>query len=211
MTGPLKIKTSACAIALLSCAAALVVAATPGTARAEEPGISATGKGITGGALLGAELTMAIEAAAGVHNRWLYLAGGLGGAAAGGAGGYFVEQGGDPKPSYYLLAAGMALVIPTTVAVLQANAYQPPAEYVEDRSGPSIEPAGTKPAAPAAPAGKTSRAAPMPLSLVDVTGGAFRVGVPAVTVFPTYTPTEVRKYGVEQHAEVRVPVFEAAF
>lgn len=202
--------------ALVSCAAASMLVCTPGTARAEEPGIDPTGKGITGGALLGGELVMAIEAGAGVQNKWAYLAGGLGGAAAGGVGGYFVEGMDSPKPAYYLLAAGMAFIIPTTVALLQATSYKPPADYQEDRPGP-----GTQPAPEAAPAGPdtTTTTAPaasaappsVPMSLVDMHAGAWRLGVPAVVVFPTYTPTEVKKYGVEQKAEVRVPVFQATF
>ena len=203
-------------IALVSCAAASMLVCTPGTARAQEPGIDPTGKGITGGVLLGGELVVAIEAAAGVQNKWAYLGGGLAGAAAGGVGGYFVEGMDNPKPSYYLLAAGMAFIIPTTVALLQATSYKPPADYQEDSPG-----AGTAPAPAAAPTGPdttttTAPAAsaapqPIPTSLVDMNAGAWRLGVPAVAVLPTYTPTEVKTYGVDQKAEVRVPVFQATF
>lgn len=205
--------------ALMACAAALVLSST-GTARAEEPGISPTGKGITGGALLGGEVVMAVEAAAGVQNKWMYLAGGLGGAAVGGVGGYFVEGMDSPKPSYYLLAAGMALVIPTTVAVLQATSYKPPPDYQEDNPGydttplPEAAPEGTTVTPPSgATAPATTSAAPRPIStsLVALNPGELRLSVPAIAVLPMYSPSEVATYGVEQKAEVRVPVFEATF
>jgi hypothetical protein len=44
-----------------------------------------------------------------------------------------VEQADANKTSMYLLAGGMALIIPTTVAVLSAKAYEPPADYTEDK------------------------------------------------------------------------------
>ena len=200
-------------------------------ASAEEPGIDATGKGITGGALLGGELVMAVEAALGVQNTWAYVGGGLAGGVAGGVGGYFIEDGGDPKPSYYLLAGGMALLIPTTVAVLQATSYQAPDDYVEDApgadTGPSSEPPQPTPegettvtvTAPeaAAPAPKTDRTARrnrrphIPLSLVDLHEGAVSMGVPAVELRPAYSPLEMKKFGVEQHTELQLPVFRATF
>lgn len=199
-------------------------------AQAEEPGISATGKGITGGALLGGELVMSIEAIAGAKPAWAYLLGGVAGAAAGGVGGYFVEQGSDPKPSYYLLAGGMALIIPTTVAILQSTSYKPPADYQEDKPGKASSPdleaprpaaapsapadPGAPPAAPP-PAAPTSRATParppIAMSLVDLSAGSLRLGLPAPDIRPMYTATEVRKYGVEQRTEVRVPLFQATF
>jgi hypothetical protein len=78
---------------------------------------SPTGKGITGGALLGAEAVMLVEAALDVKPAWAYIVGGLAGGVAGGVGGWAVEDGGDARVSMFLLAGGMALVIPTTVAV----------------------------------------------------------------------------------------------
>jgi len=206
---------------------------TSGHALAEEPGISATGKGITGGALLGGELVMAIEAAAGVQDTWAYVGGGLGGAVAGGVGGYFIEQGDSPKPSYYMLAGGMALLIPTTVAVLQATSYKAPDFYIEDQPGadtgpateppqPTEQPDGTSvtatPPGAAAPVKKDTRTARVnthrphiPMSLVDLHDGSVRMGVPAVEVRPTYTPLEMKEFGVDQSTELRLPVFQATF
>lgn len=168
---------------------------------------------------------MSVEALAGVKPTWAYLLGGGLGAVGGGVGGYFIEQGSDPKPSYYLLAAGMALIIPTTVAVLQSTSYRPPAEYVEDRPGktePASEPpqAEPPPAAPQTtplpgqpPAGSRAPAEgpAVALSLVDWRSGGMRLGLPVPEVRPMYSTAEVRRFGVEQRTEVRVPVFQATF
>ena len=104
----------------------------PLVARAEA--VSTTGKGTIGGALLGAEVVLATEAAFKVQSTWAYVVGGLGGAAAGGVGGYFIERSASGKTTLLMLAGGMALAIPTTVAVLSATAYEPPASYTAWRS-----------------------------------------------------------------------------
>jgi hypothetical protein len=129
--------------ALIAC----LFRAAPARAVGEESA-SPNVKGVTGGALLGAEIVMLTEAALGAKDAWLYLAGGGAGAVAGGVGGYFAEQSGSARLSLFLLAGGMALVIPTTVAVLSATAYEPPADYIQDR-GPVDEPV----ADPAGPSG----------------------------------------------------------
>jgi hypothetical protein len=135
---------------------------------------SPTGKGIVGGALLGAELVMAGEAAFKVKPTWAYVVGGVAGGAAGGVGGYFVEQQGDARPPMLMLAGGLAFMIPTIVAVLSATAYEPPASYVQDVApadeplaeppSPTQAPAAAPPAAPAAaaPAAAPTGAAPAP-------------------------------------------------
>jgi hypothetical protein len=112
------------------------------TAHAED--VKTTGKGIVGGSLLGAEVVLATEAAFKVQPAWAYIVGGVGGAAAGGVGGYFIEQDANPKTTMLMLAGGMALVIPTTVFVLSATAYEPPASYTQDRA-PTDEPVAEPP------------------------------------------------------------------
>lgn len=192
--------------------------------------VSPTGKGITGGALLGGEVVMLTEAAAGVKPAWAYAVGGVVGAAGGGVGGYFAEQGGSAKLPLYLLAGGMALVIPTTVAVLSATAYTPPADYTEDR-GPSDEPVA-EPAAPAAaPTSSRERSrhravarhaprleAPLalyqpvvPPALLGYGERGLTLSVPAVEVGQVYTRAELATFGVKQGAELRVPVFDVVF
>src|SRR4051794_9055339 len=102
-------------IVAMGTALALLGQASP--AQADE--VPATGKGIAGGALLGGEVVMLGEAIAGVRSGWVYLLGGVVGAGGGAYLGHLVERDADPKASVYMLAGGMALVIPTTVAVLQ--------------------------------------------------------------------------------------------
>src|SRR6478735_12444145 len=106
---------------------------------------SPTGKGIVGGALLGGELVTAVEAGFGVKAPWAYIVGGVAGGAAGGVGGYFVEQQGDARGPMLMLAGGVALAIPTVVAVLSATAYEPPAAYLQDQA-PADEPVAEPPA-----------------------------------------------------------------
>ena len=121
----------------------------PLSVHAEE--VATTGKGIVGGALLGAELVLVTEAAFKVQPGWAYLVGGVGGAAAGGVGGYFIEQEASSKATMLMLAGGMALVIPTTVAVLSATAYEPPASYTQDHA-PTDEPVAEPPQPSTTPA-----------------------------------------------------------
>jgi hypothetical protein len=211
-----------------------------GSATAQADDVSPTGKGITGGALLGAEAITLTEAAFGLKSGWLYLLGAAVGGGAGAYGGYLVEKDGNPQSSLYMLAGGMALVIPTTVAILQATSYQPPEDYTEDRPPPAGTPVSEPPRAPAVGPGAAPGPAPgsapapaptpapapapaslryhwapgrvaMPLALLDLTDGAPHVGVPAVEVRPVYSMAEVTKYGLAQEHELRLPVLSATF
>lgn len=193
----------------------------PGVARADDQP-SATGKGIVGGALLGGEAVMLVEAAATVKPAWAYAVGGCLGAVGGGVGGYFAEQTDSPKLSLYMLAGGMALALPTTVAVLSASAYEP-TNYQEDRppadepiadpARPSEAPPIEKPTsrAPVHHDAPVARAPKAPPALVGLGGGTLTVSVPAVEVRHVYTRAEVATYGVKQATEVDVPVLNVLF
>jgi hypothetical protein len=120
------------ALAKLVVAAAVattgLVAGTPSTARAADGPVVGTGKGIVGGALLGGEIGFIGLSVAGAKQTWLYyvVPGAL--AIGGGIGGYFIEkdkEGTDAQVPMFMLAGGMALIIPTVVITLSANAYQP--------------------------------------------------------------------------------------
>jgi len=131
---------------------------------------SPNGKGITGGALLGAEVVMDTEAAFGVQPAWAYIVGGVAGGAGGGIGGYFVEHNSNARGPMLMLAGGIALAIPTIVFVAAATAYQPPASYLQDQA-PADEPvaeppAPTEPASPPA-AAPTPMPAPGPAAAPD--------------------------------------------
>jgi len=173
---------------------------------------------------------MLVEAAAEVKPAWAYAVGGGLGAIGGGIGGYFTQQigtgqGKDAQVSLYLLVAGFALVIPTTVAVLSAAAYQP-VNYTEDRppaDEPVADPARTSPpppaettpsgkrAVPRAPLAKIARGEAVPPALVGLTEGELTLSIPAVEVRQMYTRTEIALYGVKQQPEVEVPVLNVVF
>jgi hypothetical protein len=204
------------AIVTAAAAAAAVVAA-PGEARAQATSgdVSGTGKGIVGGGLLGAEVVDLTLGAIGVQRAWPYLVLGAMGAAGGAAGGYFVEQD-SPDGAVYMLAGGMALVIPTLVVALNATSYHPPetdqTEPVQNQ--PSGEPvkAGVSITSKAEQRKHVARVpVHYALSLVDFYRGTLALGMPAVELRPRYTMQEMAMFGVEQRTEVRVPLFQAAF
>ena len=110
------------------------------SAHADE--VSPTGKGIVGGALLGGEVVVITMSLVGVKNQWAYLGGGLGGAAAGGVGGYFVEKASsDGRAPIYMLAGGLALIIPGVVLTLNATSYQGNENATEDKAPTNVAPA----------------------------------------------------------------------
>jgi hypothetical protein len=156
----------------------VTLALAPLAAHAETTEVSTTGKGIVGGTLLGAEVVLATEAAFKVQPTWAYVVGGLGGAAAGGVGGYFIEQSASSRVTMLMLAGGMALAIPTTVAVLSATAYEPPASYTQDRA-PADEPV----AEPSRP----TNAVPMPAPTTSPSGN--EVTAPPAAPPPPATPS----------------------
>lgn len=213
--------------------ASLVLSTAPRTARAEEPDVSPTGKGIVGGFLLGAEAVTLTEAALNVKPPLAYVLGGAAGGVAGGVAGYFLEKNASEKSNMLVLAGGMLLIIPTTVAILSATAYEPPASYTQDR-GPTDEPLAEPPAPDMAPGAQSSRARPeraravararsartpaaplqvhaVPPSLVGLDAGRVCWSMPAVEIRDVYSREDRAKYGVVRQTEVRVPVLAVAF
>lgn len=177
-------------------------------ARAEESPVSGTGKGIVGGALLGGEVVTFGLGIAGVEDGWPYLAFSAAGAIGGGIGGYYIETNTDAEVPIYLLAGGMALVIPAVVVALDATRYRPP-EGTEDEMKPSGAP--PQPGLTITTAQLEAPPALPPVSLVDVRDGSFSVGLPLLSVAPTYSRRELAELGVTQHAEVRLPLVAAQF
>ena len=160
---------------------------------------SPTGKGIVGGALLGAELVMVSEAAFKVKPTWAYIVGGVAGGAAGGVGGYFVEQQGDARGPMIMLAGGIAFAIPTIVAVLSSTAYEPPATFLQDEA-PADEPLAEPPApndvAPPPAAAPAPAPAPAPAA----------VPPPAdATPAPAPAPTSKRYLPSQRRLSLKLP------
>lgn len=84
--------------------------------------VSGTAKGIVGGAFLGAEVVMMPMGIAGLKPWWPYVVFGSVGAVGGAVGGWAVEQADPPAEApLYMLAGGLALVIPTLVLTLNAT------------------------------------------------------------------------------------------
>ena len=201
------------------------------------PDASPTGKGIVGGALLGAELVMSGEAAFGVQPTWAYIVGGVAGGAGGGIGGYFIEQQGDARGPMLMLAGGIAFAIPTVVFVLTATAYQPPASYTQDQApadepvaeppapseaapAPAAAPPAAAPPAEAAPAPTGRRYLPSarrlslklpPPALFGLKDARLALGVPNIAVFHAYSRAERMMFNAPNVTEVRIPVLDVAF
>ncbi len=207
-------KIGAWAAALALGAAALVSDARE--ARAEGP-VVGTAKGVVGGALLGGEAVALGIGIFGVSKGWPYLVFPAVGAVGGGIGGYFVEQAAPAEAPLYMLAGGMALVIPTLIVTLNATIYRAPDTYpnepVTNTPAPeSPQPVSGKLRTPRPlHASRAPRPLHIPLSLFDVHDGRFALGVPAVEIRPVYTQEELAKFGVAQAREVKIPVFAATF
>jgi hypothetical protein len=161
--------------------------AAPVSARADN--VSPSGKGIAGGALLGAEVVTIVEALIGVRSGWAYVVGAVVGAGGGGAGGYAIEHSStDGKVPTYMLAGGLALVIPAIVLTLNATRYLPEEGATEDRVpiGPAAEPGvpGGSIGAPGAPAPAIPPSSGAPAPAIPPSSGA-----PAPATPPTTTTT----------------------
>ena len=113
------------------------------------------GKGAAGGAFLGADVVTIVESLVGVHAGWAYGVGALVGAGGGGVGGYLIgKNSSDGKVPTYILAGGLALIIPALVLTFNATRYMPEEGATEDK-------APTEPAAePGAPGGSVTGGAP---------------------------------------------------
>ena len=182
---------------MVAASVALAVMVAPsfsGVARADQS--TGTGKGIVGGALLGGELVIAVEAAFDVQAPLAYAIGGVLGAGAGAAGGYEVEHNADVHYPLYMLAVGMALVIPAAILALNATSYKPPADYQEDKGASGAEPVADVPQPV-----RTTPGAPAPLSPTPTTPAAPLP--PAGTVAP-------QPGGAIQPAGPRAPVASIA-
>jgi hypothetical protein len=203
--------------------------------------VDPTAKGIIGCTLLGAEAALIVESLAGVRNGWalglIPVATGIGG----GIGGYFLEQNADAEWSVAALVAGMALIIPTTIIVLKSTAYGSDIEdgWVDrsdeesepetggpDREETTVERTSEEPPPPSEgeppppapeggggtePAPEGGATPPGPSSLLQITPGTFALGVPALGVVGSYSTTEVRRFGLTQRTELRIPLLTASF
>jgi hypothetical protein len=209
-----------CALVAAATLVGVTALAPAGIARADE--VASTPKGTVGGALLGAEFVTIVESLVGVRPGWAYAVGAIVGAGGGGVGGYFVDQNStDGKAPMYLLAGGLAFVIPAVVLTLNATRYRPEEGANEDNvpTGPAAEPGvpggsvGGTPVQPASPPPTSAPPPPSgPQSLLDMGGGSVQLAIPVPDVRPVFSASEQRQYGVRASgAELRMPVLRVAF
>jgi hypothetical protein len=218
--GSIQKRLTAAAFAAATFAAAFV--GSPGEARADGP-VTATGKGIVGGGLLGAEVVCITMGAVGVEKGWPYFVFGGLGAVGGSIGGFFVEKASVAEPSLFMLAGGLGLVIPTLVVSLNATAYRPPeTDRQNEPSTNEPSPERPKPAGSVQITTKREHRGPtlaarrpepphIPLSVLDIYKGKVALGFPAPELRPLYTSRELWQYSLSQGSEVRMPLFKAVF
>lgn len=180
--------------------------------------VSPTAKGVVGGALLGAEVVMMPMAIAGVKPIWPYLVFGGVGAVGGGIGGYFVETNvSDGRIPLYMLAGGLALVLPTVVLTLNATRYRAAESYRETPAPTNVPPAdpgapnGSPVRPPSQGASRDHKVAPPTGSLVALQEGSVQLGVPIPEVRPVFTARQRAELGVKQETQVNVPVVHVSF
>jgi hypothetical protein len=177
-------KTRFRAFALATLAAGTVFLGAPATAHADT--VQPTAKGIVGGALLGSEIVVFVEAIAGVRSGTAYVLGAGAGAVAGGVGGYFVEQAvSDGRVPAYMLAGGLALIIPALVVTLDQTRYLPTEGAREDKPVTNLPPADPgKPGGGAVVGAEAKPGTPAPS-----TGAPPAAGAPAGAGGTTPAPT----------------------
>lgn len=176
-------KTRIGAFALAALAAGTTLLGAPTAAHAET--VKPDGKGIVGGAFLGAEVVVFVEAIAGVRSGTAYLLGAGGGAVAGGVGGYFVEQAvSDGRAPGYMLAGGLALIIPALVVALDQTRYLPTEGAREDRPVNNLPP--SDPGKPGGSAVIGAETAPSTPTAAPASGAT---PTPATPATPPATPT----------------------
>lgn len=183
-----------------------------GSTHARAEPASASGKGITGGALLGAETVLITETLLGVESSWILLGSAAAGAGAGAFGGYYVESAASPRVSFYLLVGGMALLIPTAILYADAAEGSVPDEVLTDPAADRYD--DELDADPPAPTDDTLSQAPAPSrypSLLALGAGRASLGLPNLEVSPVYSETEVREYGAPSATQYLFPVVHVVF
>jgi len=118
----------------------------------------------------------------------------------------------DQAPSDEPLAE--PAMVTTEAAPAETPAPASPSPGSSEQAAPS-EPGAAPPPAPAAPQSRRQRrhnrrvhGAP---AVIAFDQDRFHLEVPAVAIQEAYSPLEIAKYGVRQHAELRVPVLRVAF
>lgn len=210
---------------MLLLAAAISMTTAPSTAAAQptEPQrIDASPKGLLGLGFIGAELGLTIPALAGLDDTWALIVFPVVGAAGGAVAGHFaIDNRGNEKAAVATLTLGLALVVPSLVLTLWATRYDPDdedaiesstsGEEAEQGEEAADEAAPAEEAAPAAAAARRGAVARAGTGLLRLGEGGFQLGLPGVSLVPSYTREELALFGGGQTNEVRLSLFTGAF
>lgn len=195
----------------------------PSTAAAQptEPQrIDASPKGLLGLGFIGAELGLTIPALAGLDDTWALIVFPVVGAAGGAVAGHFaIDNRGNEKAAVATLTLGLALVVPALVLTLWATRYDPDDEDAIEAStsgnaADEADDATEPPATDAAPSAATTRrdaVARTGTGLLRLGQGGLQLGLPGVSLVPSYTREELALFGGGQTNEVRLSLFTGAF
>ncbi len=163
--------------------------------------VDAVPKGTIGLGLIGAEIGFVVPALAGLHEPWAFIVFPIVGAAGGAVGGYFgIDDPGYEEASVAVLAASMALIIPTVVITLMATRYDPEDDESTEPGNAAVQLAQAR-----------RQALQDGLGLVRLGKKGLRLDMPGVHVQLAYTRQELRQYQVEQQPELHVPIFSGSF
>lgn len=192
--------------------------------------VGADGKGILGGAILGAEIglmTNALIVNAGVRELdewWAWVLFPALGSAGGGVLGYFALEEpnmgqGFPEAAVAVFAISMALVVPTFVGVLALTAYSPGPDQgggggsVGDEDGADEDLDDAPPRATPDEAAQSARARVLAggPGVLRFDRGQVLLGVPMVSSADSFTAEERRHVALPQVMDLRVPVVSGVF
>ena len=180
--------------------------------------IDSSPKGLIGLGIFGAELGLVIPAAAGLDDTWALVTFPLIGAGGGAvAGHYLIDNNNRPKLAVSVLVVGLALVVPSLVLTLALRAYDPDDaqdieeerdEEIADEREADAEDAGKQPVSAVDRAERVARAGD---GLLRIGESGPMLGVPGLSVVPTYTPEELALFGGRQTNELRLSLLSGAF
>jgi len=169
-------------------------------------------KGTVGGAMLGAEIVMLTESAFRLRPGWMYMAGGAGGALLGGYLGHKISDDSSNRPPSFLLAGGIALIIPTIMGVLTATQYEPIGSVRQELPDDDAGGASDDDANDGDANGLDSNEEP---SADDVEGGgsarAPHLELPGIGLARAFSRDELATFGVRQVTELHLSVLRGVF
>lgn len=160
-----------------------------------------TVKGTIGGAMLGAEAVMLTESAFRLRPGWLYLVGGAAGALGGGYLGHELSDDASNRPPAFLLAGGIALIIPTIMGVLTATQYEPATSIrQEPPGGDDFDPDDFDDAPGAGEGARTAPRLELP-----------HFELPSLELAQAFSRDELARFRVRQAPELHVSLLRGVF